>query len=136
MAYATQRDLFNLYGEQLLLRLADLDNDGVPDPEPIGDALDSAASIIDAYLSARYQTPIDNPPPVVRDLNVDIGLYRLALSRLKQTEEMRLRYEDAIKLLQAIAAGKASIGLDTDDDGLSDDQPGSISGSVNFLNRA
>jgi phage gp36-like protein len=136
MSYASQLDLENAYGAQLVTVLSDHDDDGVADPEPIADAMQAASSIIDAYLSVRYPTPIQNPPQVVKDLTVDIGLYRLAYSRLKQTDEMRKRYDDAIQLLKDIVAGKASIGLDTDDDGISDDQPGSVFGRTRFLSRA
>jgi phage gp36-like protein len=96
----------------------------------------SASSIIDGYLSVRYAVPINPTTQLLRDLCVDIALYRMALSRLKQTAEMRLRYEDAIKLLTRISDGKASIGQDTDDDGLSDDQSGSAVAKYTFVQRA
>ena len=136
MSYATQMDLENVYGQDLIRRLSDHDNDGVADQEAIDDALRSASSIIDGYLSVRYPVPLQKVPPVVRDYTVDIGLYRLAYSRLKQTTEMRLRFEDAIKFFTLVASGKASIGLDTDDDDQSDDQSGSIYGRTKFLLRA
>jgi phage gp36-like protein len=136
MAYASQLDLENVYGTQLVTRLSDHDNDGVADPPPINDALRAASSIIDGYLSVRYQTPLDNPPALIRDLAVDIALYRLAYSRLKQTDEMRKRYEDAIAFLRQVAKGEASIGLDTDEDTYSDDQSATLVGKTRFLNRA
>jgi len=143
--YATKMDLESTYGEDLVASLADTDGNGVPNEETIEQALYTASSIIDAHLAARYSVPVF-ATPVVRDLAVDIALYRLAYSRLKQTQEMRLRYEDAIGLLKRIAEGKASIGLDLDGDGSgdgdgegdggSDDQSGSIVGRTGFLERA
>ena len=136
MAYAAQIDLENQYGVDLVTRLADYDGDGVADQSAIDDALTSAQSIVDAYLAARYPVPLANPPPVVRDLTVDIAWYRLAHNRLKQTAEMRLRYEDAIKLLTAVAGGKASIGLDSTGEGVSDDQTGKFRAKTEWLQRA
>jgi len=135
--YASQMDLENTYGRDLVTVLADTNDDGFANQEAINEALKSASAIIDAYLGARYSVPVF-ATPVVRDLAVDIALYRLAYSRLKQTAEMRQRYEDAIGLLMRISDGKASIGLDLeegDDDG-STDQPGSIVGRTGFLERA
>jgi phage gp36-like protein len=140
MPYASKQDLEDVYGVDLVTRLSDHNNDGVADEEPIEKALVSASSIIDSHLAARYSVPLDVPTPVIRDLAIDIAWYRLAYSRLKQTDEMRLRYEDAIKLLQRIAEGKASVGLDTGDgtggDGSSDDQSGAYVGRTQYINRA
>lgn len=123
MVYATQLDLENVYGAALVAKLADHDGDGVADQPAIDDALTSASSIIDAYIGRRYVVPISPPTPVVRDLAVDIAWYRLAYSRLKQTAEMRLRYEDAIKLLESIAAGTAGIALPGEGGGSTDQSP-------------
>ena len=136
MAYATQMDLENVYGKRLVTKLSDHDNDGAADQEAIDHALSAASSIIDGYLSVRYSVPLSNPPTVVRDYCVDIAWYRLAYSRLKQTNEMRLRYEDAINFFKRVGEGKASIGLDTDDDALSDDQSASMTGKTTYLLRA
>ena len=136
MPYCTQKDLEDTYGVDLVARLADHNNDGIPEQECIDDALTSASAIIDAYLAARYAVPLTVYPVVVTDLCVDIAWYRLAYSRLKQTDEMRQRYEDAIALLTRIADGKAAIGLDSDDDGVSDDQPGTMNARTIYLLRA
>ena len=136
MPYAAQIDLENVYGKDLVRKLADHDGDGVADQEAIDDALTAASSIIDGYLAIKYPVPLANPPMLVRDLCVDIAWYRLAYSRLKQTAEMRLRYEDAIKFLSRVADGKASIGLDTDADDVSDDQSSTLVGKITYLNRA
>jgi phage gp36-like protein len=145
MPYASKLDLENTYGVENVAVLADHDGDGVPEEEAIDEALESASSIIDSHLGARYSVPIGNPPPIMRDLCIDIAWYRLAYSRLKQTAEMRLRYEDAIKLLTRISDGKASIGLDDGGtvgggdgtgDGTSDDQSGSLVGRTRWLERA
>jgi phage gp36-like protein len=143
MPYATRLDLENAYGETLIAKLADHDGDGVPEDEAIDDALEAATSIIDAHISARYTVPVDPVTHVVKDLAIDIALYRLAYSRLKQTDEMRLRYEDAINLLKRIADGKATIGVDVVDGsgdgdgsgGPTDGSGGGVSGDSKFTAR-
>lgn len=135
--YATQLDLENVYGSALVNRLADHDGDGVADQAAIDDALTSASSIIDAYIGIRYAVPVSPPTPVVRDLAVDIAWYRLAYSRLKQTAEMRQRYDDAIALLQRIADGKAVIALPgTGTGGESGDQSIRFVARTEWLQRA
>lgn len=134
MAYATQIDLEQNYGADKVARLADYDRDGSPDPDAIEEALASASSIIDAYISVRYSVPLSIVTVVVRDLCVDIALYRLAHDDLKRTLEMRQRYDDAIALLIRIADGKASIGLDTDGDGESE-VGGAFAATTRFLGR-
>lgn len=141
MPYATKLDLENTYGEELVVTLADHDDDGIAEEEAINDALEAASSIIDAYIAARYTVPVSPGTPALRDMCIDIAWYRLAYSRLKQTAEMRLRYEDAIKLLIRIGEGKASIGVDVtgpngEPEGISDDVMGGFTARTAWLERA
>ena len=136
MSYASQFDLENVYGVEQVKRLSDHDNDGVADNNAIEDALTGASAIIDGYLAVKYQVPLATPTPIVRNLCLDIAWYRLGYARQKWTIEMRQRYEDAIDFLKMVAAGKAAIGLDTDADGLSDDQSSTLVSSTGFLTRA
>jgi phage gp36-like protein len=123
MPYATKEDIDNLYGEDLLVRLADNDRDGTPDPAIVDRGLASADEICDAYLSAQYSLPLPAVPGVVRNCAIDIAVYKIALQRGGRTDEMRVRYEDALALLDKISQGKVGLGLppqDTDGDGTGD----------------
>lgn len=123
MTYATKEDIDNLYGDGLLVKVADHDRDGTPDMDVIDKALLGADEIINAYLSARYAVPVDPVPGVVRSCAIDIAVYRMALGRAQRTEEMRVRYEDALAILDKIAKGTIGLGLppvDTDGDGVPD----------------
>ena len=137
--YVTKADLETTYGVDLVKRLADHDGDGVADKNVIDKACTDAQAIIDTYLAVRYELPLLDTlaeiPITVKNLAVDIAWYRLAYNRAKQTAEMRQRYEDAIKLLERIADGKASLGIDTDEDEGSDDQ-GSRTTRITFHKRA
>ena len=115
MAYATQDDIVALYGEDALHNVAPLTEADEPDPIKVAVALDRASAEIDAYLSGRYAVPLADPGMQIKQLAVDIAMYRMPISLGIQTSEHRLRYEDAIKFLQLAAAGKAGIGIGVDD---------------------
>ena len=108
MPYATQSDITLLYGANALY-VADHDRDGVADEAAVARALTSATGEIDTYLAARYALPLPEVPEFLKQLTVDIALYRLALSADVATTEHRTRYEDALSHLRKIAEGKAAL---------------------------
>ncbi|XWN29754.1 MAG: phage protein Gp36 family protein [Devosia sp.] len=115
MAYATEVDLTNLWGEPLLLRLTDKDRDNVVDSALVSDVLDRASAMIDSYVSSRYTLPLPVNPKVLTQHCCNIGIYYLANDAGLVTEDMRRRYEDAIKWLLDLAKGNVNIvEIDTD----------------------
>lgn len=124
--YASKADIDDLYGEDLLVRIADYNKDGTPDDEVIEKALRGADEVCDAYISAQYTVPVTPVPGIIRTCAIDIAVYRIALGATTRTTEMRQRYEDAIEHLKLIAAGKAGLGLppvDDNGDGIPDSDP-------------
>lgn len=110
--YASAQDIIDRYGSDGLI-VADQDgNEGI---DPAADrALADAAARIDAKLAARYQLPLDaatlvTAGEVLRGLAIDIARYFLASNGGLLTEDIRKRYEDALKLLDDIANGKAAL---------------------------
>lgn len=122
MAYATQNDITTLYSTDALY-VADRDGDGVPDADAIARALNAASGEIDSYLAVRYIVPWETPDELLTQFCVDIALYRLALSRDVLSEEHRRRYEDAIKHLKDIAAGRAALVQPVTNDANGDPNP-------------
>jgi len=108
MTYATQPDLETRFGAAELLQLADRDGDGLADPGVVAGALAEAAAEIDAYLVGRYALPLASTPPVLVRLACDLARYRLMADN--PLEEARKRYEDARRLLEALAAGRVALG--------------------------
>lgn len=106
MAYATAQDCRDRRGGRAVERL----QDGNGSNKPLERALDDASDEIDLYLGARHQLPLDPVPRVLKRLCVEIALYRAAADAARLTDEARQRYEDAIRLLKDIEAGKASLG--------------------------
>jgi phage gp36-like protein len=109
MAYATQTDITDLYGIDTLDRLADRDGDGTADAAKVSRALDDASALIDGYIAMRVTLPLSPIPAVLRNLCVDIAMYRLATDAGLLSEDARQRYEDAVRFLRDVSAGKAAI---------------------------
>jgi len=97
-------------------------------------ALVDVSTEIRAILAARY-TPDqldrcdEDSLGVLTLFCIDMAMYRIALSNARSTEQIRERYETAVKRLEGIAAGRGGLtfessgGSGSDGDGLS----GSIS---------
>jgi phage gp36-like protein len=109
MAYATQADLADRFGADELAQLTDRAGAGVPDATVVARALADADAEIDAYLGTRYALPLPAVPSVIARLACDIARFRLWEDRA--SDEVRRRYEDARRLLDAIARGQVSLGL-------------------------
>lgn len=114
-AYATIADLEARFPSELGLVAAD-ETTGLRDDVRIGHGLADASTEIRAILAARYsdqdlsalaQSSLD----VLRVYCMDIAFYRIALSFSRSTDNFKERYDQAIKRLEAIAAGKGALSL-------------------------
>jgi phage gp36-like protein len=112
MTYATLQDIVELYGQHALV-VADHDRDGEPDALAVTRATEAATGEINTYLAARYSLPLHEVPAFLKQLAVDIALYRLALAADVATTEHRTRYEDALAHLKKIGEGKAALAFTT-----------------------
>ena len=110
MPYATEQDLVDLHGANLIDRLADISGDGVRDAAKIARALETASDMIDGYISGRYTLPLTKASGVLRDCCVSIAVYRMANNPGLLADDMRERFKDAVKFLEHVAAGKANLG--------------------------
>lgn len=96
---------------------------GELDAEAIGIAFDDATGEMNTYIGKRYPLPLVFSPNILRRYCVDIALYQLGLDAHGNTEEKRIRYEDAIKWLKLVAKGDVELDLssgasaDEDEDG-------------------
>jgi phage gp36-like protein len=118
MAYATQQDIIDRHSDSALFISADRDNDAVLDTDAIEAALEDASAEMDLYIGKQYELPLQSIPRLLVVLCVSITLYNLASqSPTALTDELRTRYEDAVKLLGKIASGDVTLGIVTDLDG-------------------
>lgn len=123
MAYCTQDDILKQLDEDVLIQLTDDAGFGSVDDDKVDRAIEMADEEIDSYLSVRYSLPFDTVPNRVRDLSVDIAIYKLYGRRDAETPEKRVTtYKDAIAFLEKIAAEKANLDVpdpaDDDDSGI------------------
>jgi phage gp36-like protein len=99
MAYATEQDVLTRY------EAAPAD----PGDAKLTMALDDASALIDGYLAGRYPVPIAQPPQILCGLCVDVSIYNLARSHDGLTEDIRARYEDALRYLRSVAKGEIEL---------------------------
>lgn len=69
-----------------------------------------ADSAINGYLATRYPVPLATVPRLVMVTACDLTRY--ALYDDMATEQVRKRYEDAVKRMEAISKGMVSLGVD------------------------
>ncbi|GLR51269.1 DUF1320 domain-containing protein [Shinella yambaruensis] len=111
--YATIAELEARHRDQLTLIAAD-EQTGVRDDVRITAGLADASIEIRAILAARYAPSelagLDaDSLAVLRIYCMDIAFYRIALAFSRLTDEIRERRDQAIKRLEAIAAGKGAL---------------------------
>lgn len=107
MSYASEAELRTRFGSQELDLVSGRDPGGAA--VAIARALADADAEIDAYLEARYALPLTSVPPVLARIACDIARYRLWAERAP--DEVRQRYEDARRFLEALARGDVRLGL-------------------------
>jgi phage gp36-like protein len=105
MTYATKADLIARFSERELVQLTDRGDEptGAVDDARVDRALAEADNLVNSYVGARYPLPFLAIPELLVDLACDIARYRLYQEGA--TDEVRERYEDAIKRLTAISRG-------------------------------
>lgn len=111
MTYASQQNLIDRFGEDELIQLTDRTGTDSIDAAVVGRALADADAEINGYLSTRYTLPLSPVPDVLEKLACDIARYRLHDENPK--EAIVKRYDDAIRFLKDVAAGKVTLGVDS-----------------------
>jgi phage gp36-like protein len=112
VAYATGSDIERRVGSVQYLIAADRDGDGVADLDPLEAALQDATNEIDSYLASRYSLPLTTVPAILTQVCADIAFYRLSDTSSTLTDEKANRYKLALDWLKAVAADKASLGVE------------------------
>lgn len=98
--YATKKDMILAFGERECVSLTDTEHLGDISDEVMDAALMRASAEIDGYLVARYRTPFTDTARILTGRCCDIARYHLATAHRLLSEEIRLRYEDAIRFLK------------------------------------
>lgn len=114
MTYASQQNLIDRFGEDELIQLTDRASLDAIDATVVARALADADAEINGYLSTRYTLPLSPVPAVLEKLACDIARYQLFENAV--TEIVKERYENAIRFLKDVAAGKVTLGVDGNGD--------------------
>ena len=109
MSYCTKQNLIDRFSERELIQLTDRDNLGIIDNDVLNQALSDADAEINAYLTA-YALPLATVPANLVRIAGAIARYYLFSDQA--TEQVKTRYNDAIKYLQLIGKGQLSLGPD------------------------
>jgi phage gp36-like protein len=107
--YCTLDDLVKRFGEDELLDLAHDETGQAVDQAVVDRAIEDATGEMDGFISAAgYPVPMDPVPLIVTAYCADIARYRLYDDRA--TEQVRKRYEDAVKFLRSVSRGDVKLG--------------------------
>lgn len=77
-------------------------------PDAVAESIADAGSLIDSYIGARYPLPLVTVPPVLTRTARDLVRYSLDND---PTDAVSKRRDDAVKFLEALANGRATLGV-------------------------
>lgn len=104
MTYITSNDFIVYYSQTEFDQLTDKDNTGAPSLDGYTHAELCAENLIDAACVARYVIPLSPVDDIIKQICGDITRYYLYDDAVP--DEVRKKYELAMKMLEAIKAGK------------------------------
>jgi len=112
MSWLTRALVLRRIDESELLQLTDDNDTGVEDSDRVNEALADAEAEVDGYVQKRYTLPLASVPPLLIRIAPDIFKWHLYGRRGVKDEAVDLRYEKAVKLLEKIASGSVSLGIE------------------------
>lgn len=124
--YATVAQAEDIYGSAYIAVCCDRDADGNVDPTSFDKHLSIASREINGYLLGRYPLPLATPPENFQKLCVDIAVYNAAPTADVRTDEMKTRYEAAIRYLEKVAENKIKLELAPDTTAINASQTASV----------
>jgi phage gp36-like protein len=122
MAYASPAQFIQAFGQIETIELSALENAAATtvNSAVVQRALTDASGTMDSYFW-RYSLPFETPPATLVGYCLDIARHRL--DRVREREDVRRRYEDAIKWLELVAKGTVRLGVDADGAAVAPDAP-------------
>ncbi|MDO8180157.1 MAG: DUF1320 family protein [Undibacterium sp.] len=111
MSYCAKSDMIAAFGEEELIQLTDRQFAATVDESVLALAIAAAEAEINIWLAGSYTLPLSSVPAVLTRMACDFTRYILS-GDIAEDHAISIRYRDQMKKLQAIASGKASLGLD------------------------
>lgn len=113
MSYIVQADLLSQLSGAQLIQLTDDNKTGVVDTDKVTRAIAEAEAEVNGYIATKYSVPVASPvPDLVKQLAIDVAIYRLYRRRQRVPDDVRTAYEDAVKKLEGIAKGLVTLGIE------------------------
>lgn len=111
MVYASQADMETRFGVEELIDLTNPMGE-TPDAVKIEQALADAETLINVHLSSAYTLPLPETPKVLIRIAVNMARKYLHESDNRiPTEEIKENYNESLKFLKMISAGKMELGV-------------------------
>lgn len=108
IVYATLADMQARFRPEQLIQLSDWDGTGALDQARVEQAIATAGTIIDGYVSAKYgDRSALAVPPLLTKIACDIAFFEL--HRATPPESVEKKNKAAVDMLRDIAAGKVRI---------------------------
>lgn len=116
--FATLADIDARYPRELAVLAAD-ETTGIRDDARIGAVLGDVSAEIRSILVQRYRRDelarLDaDSVDLMRAFAIPMALYKVALSFSRSSERLQAGYDNAVRALQAIGAGKGALTFDPD----------------------
>lgn len=94
--------------ESNLVHLTDDTDASQIDEAKVDEAIADADAIIDGHLRERYSVPLVSVPKLIIRISADLAIYSLYMRKYEaeMPDAMRMRYKDAVGMLEKIAVGK------------------------------
>lgn len=112
MAYVTTAECRTYYGTKYVDLSVDRNKDGLPEDDALQMLIDDQSSFVDFYLSKVYKLPLNPVPYGLKGPVIDLVIYKASPDIGPYTVEKRVRRDDAIKFLEALADGVIDLGAD------------------------
>lgn len=110
--YCTKQDLIERFGiAELEAKAWDQDLDTIDDAK-VDQACQDATETVNLYVSTSITLPAETPPPILVRLSCDIARY--FMQSQNPLDEAKERYRLAIRILKDIAAGNATINVESE----------------------
>lgn len=111
MAYATQQDMTDRYGEPRIVQLTDREDPpaNVIDATLLQRRLDDASAIIDGYLIGRYALPLSVAPAILKVHCCSLTMYALLGETVEKDSAPAVDRRDAIAYLEKVARGDIAL---------------------------
>ena len=103
MAYCTQQDMIDRFGELELIQLTDRHDVNAIDPDVLDRAVERGASDIENYCRDRYVLPLSPVDPMIVAMNADLA--RFYLYDEDPSDIVQKRYDTAMRFLRDISNG-------------------------------